>query len=424
VIRAVLFKPGLNLKKSKPMVSYSVKLRCNTSKIQKNGTAALYLIVIINRETKFVPLNLVWPPEYVDNKKGVMSPRMKKDPDFNDYQLIISNELQKINEIFKVYRIQDKLLTMELFTEELANIDRRRDFIAYMVDKIADRYKYKDISKRTQLNHSGSLNRLKKFKKHLPFYAIDKKLLIRFSAWLKKEYGNEDGTIWGRIKDIKTYLHLAREEGISINEDIDNFENTPPLPSILYLEESELNRLMGLYNSNRLELTDQQTLRAFLFSCFTSLRISDVFLAERGWINLNNELQFIPHKNRRFKKEVFIPLSEIAKSFIEKPFGKFFNLPSEQEMNRSLKDIAKECKILKNLTFHVSRHTFGTQFYKQTKDLAALQKIMGHSKITTTMIYVHINDKDKRTGMDLMSEAFKKNPGFLRLIANDKRNKM
>jgi integrase/recombinase XerD len=402
------------------MVSYSVKLKCNTARIQKNGNAALYLLVIINRESKRIALNLSWPAYLVNNKLGTFSPRQKRDVDYNDYQLIIDTELQKVNEIFKIYRIQDKLLSLDLFLEELANIDRRRDFIAYMRDKIADRYKYKEITLRTKQNHQGTLNRLKKFKMPLPFYAIDKKILQRFENFLKgKGINNADGTIWGRIKDIKTYLHLAQSEGISLNEDFSNFVNTPPMPSLIYLDENELNRLMGLYNSNRLDEIRQQALRAFLFSCCTSLRISDVFKAERGWINLNNELQFIPYKNRRFKREVIVPLSDVAKSFIEKPFGKFFNLPTEQEINRSLKDIAKECKIFKNLTFHVSRHTFGTMFYKQTKDLASLQKIMGHSKITTTMIYVHINDQDKKKGMDIMTEAFKQHPSFMRLVNID-----
>lgn len=401
------------------MVSYSVKLRCNSDRVQKNGNASLYLTVIINREKKTIPLNLSWPVHLVDNKAGVMKPRKKRDADFNDYQLIITNELQKVNEIFKVYRIQDKVLTMDLFQEELANIDRRRDFLVYMENKIEDRFRYKEISNRTRLNNIGTLNRLRKFKPSIPFHSTDKKLLQRFKAYLAAKYQNDDATIWGRIKDIKTYLHLAIEDGISLNTDFENFTNTPPLPSLVYLEEEEINRLMGLFLSNRLDQVRQQTLRAFLFSCFTSLRISDVYRAEWGWVQLNNELHFVPWKNRRFHKEVQIPLSTIAHKLIDKRSGKFFNLPTEQEMNRSLKDIASmpEVNIRKHLTFHVARHTFGTHYYKQTKDVVALQKVMGHSKITTTMIYVHVNEQDKRKGMDIMNDSFMKNTRFMRLVS-------
>ncbi|WP_285055114.1 site-specific integrase [Pedobacter ginsengisoli] len=400
------------------MVSYSVKLICNKSRIQLDGTASLYLVVIINRVVKHLPLNLKWPASLVDNKKGIIEPRKRNDPDYNDYQLIIDTELSKVNEIFKIYRIQDRVLTMELFLEDLQNIECRRDFIPYMEKKIMERYKYKEIGFKTKTAHIGTLRRLKKFRTIIPLYITDRKFLQQFKARLIQIYKNDAGTVWGRIKDVKTYLHLAIADGMTVNPDFENFVNTPPLPSITYLEEEEINKLLSLYNSGRLDEQRQNVLRAFLFSCFTSLRISDVQLAEWGWVTLNNELQFIPYKNRRFKREVTIPLSAIAKKFIERKIGKFFSLPTDQEMNRSLKDIAAlDCvNIKKNLTFHVSRHTFGTHYYKQTKDVVTLQKIMGHSKITTTMIYVHVNEQDKRTGIDIMNDSFLKNSGFLRLV--------
>ncbi|RQO65067.1 hypothetical protein DBR40_24655 [Pedobacter sp. KBW01] len=400
------------------MVSYSVKLICNKLRIQKDGQASLYLRVTINRETYYVPLNLKWPADLVNNKEGMLYPRTKRDPDYSDYQLIIDTELSKVNEIFKIYRIQDRNLTMELFKDDLQNIDRRRDFIPYMEHKISERYKYKEISFKTKTAHTGTLRRLKKLKSVIPLYSTDRQLLQRFKAKLIKDYDNDAGTIWGRIKDVKTYLHLAIEDGLTVNPDFENFVNTPPLPSITYLEENEINKLLSLYNSNRLDDVRQNVLRAFLFSCFSSLRISDIQLAEWGWVTLNNELQFIPYKNRRFKREVIIPLSTIAKKFIARKVGKFFVLPTDQEMNRCLKDIANDdsVKINKNLTFHVARHTFGTHYYRQTKDVVTLQKIMGHSKITTTMIYVHVNENDKKTGMDLMNDSFLKNTGFLRLV--------
>ncbi|WP_316780341.1 site-specific integrase [Pedobacter antarcticus] len=399
------------------MISYSVKLKANKSRIQKNGRASLYFLIIINRQSKTIPLNLSWPADLVDNNSGVFFPRHKKDKDFNDYQLIIHNELEKINEIFKVYRIQDKVLSMDLFLIELRNIDRRRNFLAFMADKIDSRFTDKSISTRTRLNNYGTLNLLTRFQSTVPFYAIDRPFLRRFATFLKTRYKNEDSTIWGRIKDIKTYLHLAVADGISVNLDFENYTNSAPSSRLVYLEEPEINKLIVLYNSKKLDELRSVALRTFLFSCFTSLRISDVFRAEWGWLKMNNELVFVPWKNRRFRREVSIPLSNIAKSLIQKRTGKFFDLPTEQEINRSLKDIASECGIIKNLTFHVARHTFGTHYYRQTKDLASLQKIMGHSKITTTMIYVHINDQDKRNGIDLMAESFLKTVPVMRLVS-------
>jgi len=57
----------------------------------------------------------------------------------------------------------------------------------------------------------------------------------------------------------------------------------------------------------------------------------------------------------------------------------------------------------KNITTHVGRHTFGTMAIDRGVHVNVLQKIMGHSSITTTMIYVHLTD---RRPMEDISKAF------------------
>lgn len=48
---------------------------------------------------------------------------------------------------------------------------------------------------------------------------------------------------------------------------------------------------------------------------------------------------------------------------------------------------------------HTLRHTFATALYKRTKDIRLTQKALGHSSITTTMIYTHIVDDDLEAAM-------------------------
>jgi site-specific recombinase XerD len=147
-------------------------------------------------------------------------------------------------------------------------------------------------------------------------------------------------------------------------------------------------------------------LRQFLFTCFTSLRISDVKKIGKSNI-INNELVFIPHKNRKRNKILRIPLTEMAKKFlVDNDIEELFKEYAEQYCNRVLKDIASELEIKKKLTNHVGRHTFATMFLESGGSVEVLQQIMGHSKIQTTMIYVHITDARKKEQLKLMDNIF------------------
>ncbi|TQM50024.1 site-specific recombinase XerD [Arcticibacter tournemirensis] len=399
------------------MQSYSVKLVVNKDRVnKKTGLCSLYLKVIINRKPIPIPMGLKWPLSFISMEKGCILPREKKDPDFRDYEMIIISELSKINEIFKIYRLQDKLLTPELFKKELKSFSRRKNFIAFMSQRITERYNLKQIGVQTKKNHQSTLNKLSEFKEYIAFHEIDKRFLEKFAGWLKTEYENEDATVWTRIKDVNTYLEIAEGEGIGVNSDYKKYQISSPKGRIIYLEDEEIDRLFVLFNSRRLVPTHHQVLRAFLFSCFTSLRISDIRLAQWGWVTINKEMQFVPYKTRSTKKEVIIPLSRVAESLIEKKTGFFFSLPTDQEMNRSLKDLAVLADIKKDLTFHVARHTFGSHYYRETKDIISLQKIMGHYKLDTTMIYVHINEQDKRDGIKKLDEAFMRHMPVRRLV--------
>ena len=73
-------------------------------------------------------------------------------------------------------------------------------------------------------------------------------------------------------------------------------------------------------------------------------------------------------------------------------------------INKNLKILAKKGKIDKNISFHVSRHTWATIALRKGVTLLAVSKLLGHSNIRETMIYAKIVNPDLDLAMDKFND--------------------
>lgn len=68
-------------------------------------------------------------------------------------------------------------------------------------------------------------------------------------------------------------------------------------------------------------------------------------------------------------------------------------------INQMIKTEGKKAGIEKRIYPHLLRHCYATEYYRNTKDLEGLRRILGHSDITTTTIYITLGAKDIEAGM-------------------------
>jgi integrase/recombinase XerD len=402
----------MNFQTAEKLFKFSISLFYRKDKINPvTREVSLYLEVFItgngNKYRTRLPLDLRWIAEKVDRGNNTLLPRTRKDNDVMDYNMMIISEISKVNEIAKIYRLSNRILTEENLLRELRLAQTSKSLIGYMISRSKELLNKRLISYQTYKNYHTTINTLITYDDKAEFSQISTRWMDGYKAFLKKK-GNAHNTVWTRIRDLKAFLRIANDEAtIFVDQAAIDYKNMPIDTPTTYLKRDEIQRLINLQNEPLKEI-ETNVLRAFLFQCFTSLRISDVYKANKKWMMSDTMIIFTMQKNiDRAPKTIKIPIIPIAKAFINETLSKFFSLPTEQEYNRTLKDLARMAEIKKNLHSHVGRHTFGYLFMTAVGDIYALKQIMGHTKITTTERYAHIDDDYEFAQAIKIQEGFK-----------------
>lgn len=176
-----------------------------------------------------------------------------------------------------------------------------------------------------------------------------------------------------------------------------------------FLTAEELERMEATFMRN------EETKRAFLFACYTGLRISDIISLTYGDIKqeqaaTGQRIYVIRKMMIKTRRMVGVPLSQKALSYLPADFSQFskdkkvFNLPSVGCINDSLKTWARDAKVDKVVTFHTSRHTFATLLLTLGADLYTTSQLLGHQNINTTQVYGKITNKKKEQAISLFDQ--------------------
>lgn len=145
--------------------------------------------------------------------------------------------------------------------------------------------------------------------------------------------------------------------------------------------------------------------RAFLFSCFTGLRLGDIEDLTWNKIRETASGKEVATRMNKTKQIVYVPLSENAQAFLPKYStgkGKVFDLPSRNEIGSGIHYWVKRAGIKKNITFHCSRHTYATLLLTYGADIYTVSKLLGHSSVTHTQVYAKIIDKKRKEAVELI----------------------
>ena len=153
--------------------------------------------------------------------------------------------------------------------------------------------------------------------------------------------------------------------------------------------------------------------KAFLFSCFTGLRYSDVKSLRWSEIHTaaDGKTLYIEHDQVKTKSRVTIPLSDEALKWMPKREEGIDLVYHELRITATtievvLQEWMEDCQIDKHITYHCSRHTAATLAISAGAELYSVSKILGHSSITSTQIYAKVNLEKKIEAVNLTTGVF------------------
>lgn len=242
--------------------------------------------------------------------------------------------------------------------------------------------------------------------KDIPLVELDQSFAEKFAAYLKHVKGLADTTISIEIKSLKHIVKKAFNDGQMEKNPFAYYYYFADQPEIEYLTEEEINKLIiGKVKQQRQDRTRDM----FLFCCFTGLSYAD--LAKLSYEELKqtpNGAWWISSIRQKTKVPFTVKLLPVAKAILEKyripanrfnrlfpenP-GKVFPVASLKSSDASLKHIARQCGIAKNLKFHTARHTFATTVSLMNGiPLETVSKMLGHKYTTTTQIYAKVTNQ-------------------------------
>jgi integrase len=214
-------------------------------------------------------------------------------------------------------------------------------------------------------------------------------------------------TAYDYSKAIRMALRKAVSDNILLKNPAAGVKGLPePETDLIFLNIEEIRKLANTEIKGEL---GAEIKKAFIFACYTGLRISDIKALRWGDIE-RDPIQIIK-RQKKTKRIVYVPLKNTAWNIIDdsinhNPEDKIFSLLADtnSQTNQYLLKWADKAGIKKPVGWHTARRTFATMALENGADIYTVANLLGHKKLRQVAKYAQATDKLRREAVAALPE--------------------
>lgn len=227
----------------------------------------------------------------------------------------------------------------------------------------------------------------------IPIETLTSSDLLTWRRWMEKT--NKPGTVRLYLSKLKNILEFTNNKGVtSFNiSDIYLPKLPPPLPEFLYPDEIE--KLL-----EAAWLLRDKVITSFLYS--SGMRVGELCALNKQ--DIMNNMVYIRCGKNKTSRPSFIDtrtqdlLKQYYQSRTDNNPAAFITERNKRitpdYISKRISIIGRKTTIGKPIHAHMLRHSFATQLIREGVDISYVQKLLGHSFVSTTQIYVHLTGTD------------------------------
>lgn len=310
--------------------------------------------------------------------------------------ILLENNLKREAEKIEGFILDSSRDQKRITKEDLRNFyydrDKYKNDFFYQFDDFTSK-RFCSLAETTKKPYSLLRKQLKEFSPELKVQDLDYNFFDNFFYWLKMEKKTGNSGLATRRKNLVTVLEEFVRRDILRKNYCKQIRRFPESVKTVFLSQPEVEKFREAdLDSGKRTFGLEYSRDLYLFGCYTGLRYSDIMQLE--WSNIKED--HIRKIQQKTKREVITPLLPEAFKILDhfkngRNEGRVFPYRANATINRDLKDIAEESKIKKLITFHSSRHTFGSILAQHNISPFYIAHVMGHSDVRMTSRYINSN---------------------------------